>query len=257
MDECNSKNISAESDRRSRSLLIVDSDTQHLAYLSKLLRRLEYLTDTAKTAHEALDAASNAAPNLIITSLSLSDMSGINFMQLLRKTSKTAHIPFIALRKQDEDTEQNCYYVGASDCLSRPIALERLYQAVQATVETKPRAAIRLRTVQPVKVDTLPFDDYSGMHTLALSERGMFLHTRKPAPSNTKLALRINLNGLIIAAQARVLYNGQSSRGTYNEPGMGLEFIQIAPKDQEFIRKFIRSEVTRDIDPVSDMRCSS
>jgi CheY-like chemotaxis protein len=251
MDESGIKNTSGSPSHRGRSLLIVDSNLQQLASLSKLLQRLEYQAGTAKSAQEALDMAATTIPNLIIISLSLADMSGINFMQLLRKTPKISHIPFIALRTQEDAPEQDCYSVGASSCLSIPVDLEKLYQAVQAAIEIRPRTAIRLRTIQPVKVDTMPFDGYSGMHTLALSERGMFLHTMKPAPTNTTLALRINLNGLIIAARARVLYSGQSSRGTYNEPGVGLEFIQIAPKDREFIRKFIHSEVTRDIDPGS------
>jgi hypothetical protein len=31
---------------------------------------------------------------------------------------------------------------------------------------------------------------------------------------------------------------------------MGLEFVRIAPKDQDLIRQFIRNEVTQDIAPI-------
>jgi CheY-like chemotaxis protein len=241
----------AKSGRKDRSLLIVDSDIQHLSYLSQLLQRLEYKTNTAKTAREALDTADASVPNLIITALNLSDMSGLNFMQLMRGKPTTSNTPYIVIKKPEDTGEVNYYRAGAASCLSKPVAIESLYQAVQAAVETTPRTSIRLRTIQPVKVDTVPFDNYAGMHTLALSERGMFLHSMKQAPENTRLALRINLSGLIIAAETKVLYNGKSNRGPYQEPGMGLEFVQISPKDREFIRKFIRNEVTRGIEPVN------
>jgi CheY-like chemotaxis protein len=252
MAENNKKTAARKSDRKHHSLLVVDSDTLHLSFMSQLLQRLEYPNHTARTAREALDTALISLPALIITACSLSDMNGLNFIQSLKKTPGTANAPFIVLKKPDDAGERDYYRAGAADCLSKPVEIEALYRAVQAALETTPRTAIRLRTVQPVKVDTMPFDSYGGMHTLALSERGMFLHTRKPAPANTRLALRINLNGLIIATEAKVLYRGRSSRGTCSEPGMGLEFVQIAPKDQEFIRNFIRREVTRGIAPSGD-----
>jgi CheY-like chemotaxis protein len=243
------KNASSKSGRGNHSLLLVDSDVQHLSYLSQLLERLEYRTSTATTAREALDAA---VPSLIITALDLSDMSGLNFMKLMRDKPAMSNVPYVVIKKSDDSDAGNYYRAGAACCLSRPVAIEALYQAVQAAIETTPRTCIRLRTIQPVKVDTVPFDNYAGMHTLALSERGMFLHSVKQAPANTRLALRINLSGLIIAAEAKVLYTGKSNRGSYQEPGMGLEFVQIAPNDQQFIRKFIRTEVTKGIVPAGD-----
>lgn len=252
MTDSDIKNAQSKSDKKNRSLLIVDSDVQHLSYLSQLLQRLEYRTNTAKTAKEALDTATAAVSTLIITAIDLSDMTGLNFMQLLRKKPETSRIPYIVLKKPGDSIERDYYRAGAACCLSKPVEIEALYQAVQAAVETTPRTSIRLRTIQPVKVDTVPFDNYAGMHTLDLSERGMFLHSMQQAPANTRLSLRINLSGLIIAAEAKVLYSGKSNRGSYQEPGMGLEFVQMAPKDREFIRKFIRTEVTRGIVPAGD-----
>jgi hypothetical protein len=43
------------------------------------------------------------------------------------------------------------------------------------------------------------------------------------------------------------LYQYQAGSGPYLEPGMGVGFVQIAPKDQEHIRKFIMHEVMRGI----------
>jgi c-di-GMP-binding flagellar brake protein YcgR len=135
------------------------------------------------------------------------------------------------------------------NCLNKPISAELLYRAVQAATQERPRTNMRIRTIQPVQVHTTPGPSCDAAHTLDLSEQGMFLRTMKPAPEQSRLSIRINLNGLIIAAEAVVVYNCAQNSGPYKESGMGLEFTRIAPKDQELIRRFIGSEVLRGIMP--------
>ncbi len=108
---------------------------------------------------------------------------------------------------------------------------------------------MRIRTVQPVKVNTMPDDGLYGAYTLDLSERGMFLRTVNPVPVHTRLSLQLNMDGRIIELEATVLYGCQAGGGPYCEPGLGLQVVRIAPKDQQFIRQFIRNEVTRGIAP--------
>jgi CheY-like chemotaxis protein len=254
MAEIDAGNALERMTEKKSALLLVDSDKQHLMYTSQLLQRFEYLTRTAMTGREALESTAAASPALIITAVGLLDMSGLNLIRLFKKNPITEKIPCITMRSQEDPiNERDCYTAGAKDCLAKPVTVEPLYRIVQSAVEKTPRATIRLRAVHPVKVDTAPFDGHAGMHTLALSERGMFLHSTKQVPVQSQIALRMNLNGLIIPADAKVLYNGLSRRGSFKEPGMGLEFIRIAPKDQEYIRKYIRSEVTRGIPPVNSL----
>src|SRR4030065_2578405 len=93
--EGDSYDVFASLDRRSHSLLIVDSDAQSLVYMSMLLQRFDFRTETAKTAREAFASATTAIPSLIITALSLKDMNGLNLITQLRKNPKTTNIPFI------------------------------------------------------------------------------------------------------------------------------------------------------------------
>jgi CheY-like chemotaxis protein len=252
--EDGSKDVFVTPDRKKRYLLIIDSDTQNLFYLSMLLTRFDFKTDIAKTAHEAFVGATTTTPSLIITALELKDMHGLNLITLLRKNPKTTNIPFIALRgKEDALGEQYCFSVGAADCLVKPVSAELLYRAVQRALENRPRATMRIRTIQPVKVDTAPFDSRTGLHTLDLSERGIFLRTVKPAPENALLSLKINLNGMIIAGEARVIYTCPPCKGPYHEPGMGLQFTYLAPNDMELLRNFIKNEVTRGLVPEKDL----
>jgi hypothetical protein len=75
----------------------------------------------------------------------------------------------------------------------------------------------------------------------------MFLRTVKTAPLNTKLTIRFELNGRAIAAESVVVYLCQAGRGPWQEPGMGLAFVRLAPGDRELIRRFIREQVLSSI----------
>jgi CheY-like chemotaxis protein len=237
-------------DRRSRFLLVVDSDANNRYYLSMVLQRLEYHISTAMSGEEALAIAAVAPPALIITAL---DIKGMNGLDLIQQLAQVVTSPIIAIRKQgDLLGEKRSLALGAGACLSSPISLEQLYQAVQAAIETTPRANIRIRASLSVGVNEQPLDGRPGPHAVVLSERGMFLPTGNPASVDTRLSLQIELNNHWIEVEAVTLYSHRTTGGPYQEPGMGVEFTRIAAKDQERIRQFIRNEVTRGIMPLND-----
>ena len=256
-EEGRTNDVFVASDAGKRPLLIMDSDTHNLVYTSMVLQRFEFKTHMAKTAQEAFDLATHTPPSLILTALDLNDMQGIQLLQMIKKHPNTAEIPLIAMRKKDDlIKEQSCLNAGAVNCLDKPVSAELLYRAVHKEIQKQPRSSMRIRTIQPVQVGTLSGGGSDAAHTLDLSERGMFLRTLKPAPESTRLAIRINLNGLIIAAEVVVVYNCLPNAGPYKESGMGLEFTRIAPKDQELIRRFIGSEVLRGILPENNATVS-
>jgi DNA-binding response OmpR family regulator len=250
MTERRTQGLSDASDKKSRLLLVVDSDADNLAYTATLLKRFDYQTSTADTAQEAFQIAAVSVPSLMIISLDLKDTHGLDLIRELRKNPSTAAVPFIALRRSgDLLGEKKSLELGAADCFYHPVSAERLYQAVQAATESRPRACIRLRTTHPVKVEDLTFVGLENASTLDLSERGMFLRTAEPAAVSTRLALRIDLNGRHIPVEAVVIYSYRTAGGPYLQPGMGLEFVRIAPRDQALIRQFVQTEVTRGINP--------
>lgn len=238
-------------DRKDRFLLIVDSDVNNLFYTSMLLQRLNYRISTAKTAREAVETATISAPSAIIAALGLTDIHGFELVRELKQNPGTADIPFILLTQQgDLLGEKRCLELGVRDCLSRPVSPELLYRAVQTAIEATPRANIRIRTRLLVTVNARPLECGDGACISELSERGLFLRTRSPAPVNTRLSLQFDLNRALIAAEATVLYSYRAGGGSDHEPGMGLEFVRIAPMDREFIRQFIREQLTRGIEPI-------
>jgi CheY-like chemotaxis protein len=252
-----SYDVFAVPDRRKYSLLIVDSDALSLLHISMLLKRFDFQTETVKTAQEAFERATTATPALIITALELKDMHGLYLVKLLKKNPKTTNVPFIALRNPGDSLgEKYCFSAGAIDCLVKPVSAELLYRALQGGLEDRPRATMRFRTIQPVWVDTVPFDGGGeDIHTLDISEGGLFLRTAKPAPANTRLSFRINLDGTIIKAEAKVIYTCPPCKGPYHEPGTGLQFTNLSPNNLEILQTFMRNEVIRGIVPKHDLSC--
>jgi CheY-like chemotaxis protein len=251
MDENMGSTASGGHDRNSRFLLVVDSDANNLFYTSMLLQRFDYRIYMAATAEEALAMVTVAAPSLVITSLDLKGMNGLELIRRLAQNPGTAAVPVIVLTKQgDLIGDKRCREAGAADCLDKPVLAEQLFRAVEAAVETTPRTSIRIRTSLPVTVKNMPLVEVEGACISVLSEHGMFLRTLRPAPLDTRLSLQIGLNDRIIAIEAVVRSSYRTGGGPYNEPGMGLQFVRTAPKDREIIRQFIRNEVTRGIKPL-------
>lgn len=235
---------------KNRFLLVVDSDHQNLLHASLLLRRFGYDVRVAGTAAEALTIVTEARPALVITSLTLQDMHSLELLRLLGQNTGLAPIPFFIMKTHDELLEaRDCFQHGVAGCLALPIAVEELYRAVQEIVERRPRRDIRVKTLLPIQAASMPHDCYDNACTTDLSERGMFVRSAKPADVHTRLSCWIDLCGQRIEVEAAVQYNNRTIEGACAEPGMGLEFVRIAPKDQKLIRQFVRSEVTRGIVP--------
>lgn len=235
-------------ERKSRFLMVVDSDADSRSYLCSLLQRFNYPSFSAETAKDAIETATTAVPLLVVTSLHLKDMDGYDFIRLLKEHPKTADVPVIAVNKQEDlAVRKRCLDLGAVGCLYHPMSAEALYRIVQVAIEKNPRACMRIQTNQPVKVIDTRHDSLYGAYTLDLSEHGMFLRTVNPAVPNARLSLQLDLGGRLISTEAEVLYSCKAGEEPYKEPGIGLRFTRIDPRDQERIRHFIMQEVTRDI----------
>ena len=234
--------------RRNRYILIVDSKTQESFSTSLLLQRFEYQVWSASTAGQALEMVSVAIPALVIADLVLPGMSGMDLFHLLRQGPRTASLPVVFLISAGDHTaETRCREAGAAGWISRPIQTEDLYRTVQRAIEPNPRKNIRIQTRMAVSVNNEPLKCIEGQCASILSEHGMYVQIPRPYPRNEHLSVQIKINNRTVSAEATVLYRHAYGEGPFKEPGMGLKFINIAPKDQDFIRQFIREEVTRGV----------
>ena len=84
-------------DREMRTILLVDSSASILFYLGMLLKRLEYKVVTARSAEDALRMMEDSAPSLVLTELSLPQMSGVQFLKKIKDQARLQAIPVVVL----------------------------------------------------------------------------------------------------------------------------------------------------------------
>ncbi len=239
-------------DREIRTILLVDSSASILFYLSMLLRRLEYKVASARSAEDALRMMEDAVPSIILTEIALPQMSGIEFLKKIKGTARLKAIPVVILTSEkDPGMKAACTREGCAAYLSKPAEPDALYQTLQSVSESMPRAHIRLSTSLTVIVgdDSEIGGTKRTEYATAISEGGLYIRTLYPQPRNAVTPLVIFIHDRKIRAKAVVLYSYAKGQGLFEEPGMGMKFVEISDADRTLIREFIRERLTRDITP--------
>jgi hypothetical protein len=98
-----------------------------------------------------------------------------------------------------------------------------------------------------VSLNNVPVACEDGMCEVDLSEHGMYVPIEKPLPRNKRITVQLNIKDHAISTDSAVLYSHMFALGPRRLPGMGLKFINLAPLDQDHIKKFIREEIMRDV----------
>ncbi len=238
-----------EVDRAKRYLLVVDNEVRSLLRTAMVLQRFAYPVCTAQTARQAADMVSIAEPALIIASLDLPGMSGMDLLRLLGRDARLFSLPVILLLPADDaSVEKRSIEIGGGvTCLTKPVGIEDLYRAVQAAVETTPRANVRIPTRLPVTLNGVSLDRDKGECATNLSELGAYVRMRRPLRKNERIEIRFELGDRSVTARASVLYHHRFDDGKFREQGMAVKFVEIKTEDRDAIRRYIRTEVTRGI----------
>jgi CheY-like chemotaxis protein len=241
------KNIEACTADRRQFVLVVDSNDRNQQFLSTLLQRFKYKPYAVKTAKEALALTNIISPALVVVARQVdAENDAPRFITAFRTANPNCTAPFIVITaRRDAAFERDCLSVGALACLCAPITFENFYRVIQVAIEPIPRMTIRISTNLPAAINNLRRDDY----VQDLSEDGAYILTSAPYPRDTKLSVRIKLSDSIIAADAVVIYLKRLDNDPNGRSGMGLRFLQISEDDQQRIRQFIRSEMSKGINP--------
>ncbi|MGE5750674.1 MAG: response regulator [Nitrospirota bacterium] len=236
--------------REIRTILIIDDSASILFYLGMLLRRLEYNVVTARNAEDAMQIMEQSIPSIVLTDILLPTMSGINLMKRMKDAPLWKTIPVVVLTTEsDTGIKDTCMRLGCAAYLSKPVEPDVLYRTLQSVSESIPRENIRLHTSLKVIVGdgTTMGGTARTEYATAISEGGLYVRTLYPQPRNALTPVRIFIGNLEIRAKTVVLYSFTIGGGPFKEPGMGLKFIEIADSDRNFIRGFIKEQLTKDL----------
>ena len=237
-------------DRKKSFAILVDGYVRDLFTTGMILQRLDYDVYITNSAEDALKVVDAAIPALVITELSLPQMSGLEMLVRLRHDTRTRDIPvMIHTSLDDPNKEKMCKASGCVAFLKKPADPSTLYSALQQATESTPRHHIRLRTLLPVRVGGLAAtgNTINTEYVSELSENGLFVCTLSPRPVKAVFPVTLMIHSIPIKLKAMVLRTVIMNSGFFEAPGMAMKFVEISPTDLELLRNFIKGQIMRDI----------
>lgn len=129
-------------------ILVVDDQTSAAEMLNRLFTANGYEVLNAYNGEEALKAARQEKPDLILLDIMMPGMDGFEVLKFLRDTPSTADIPtiFITARSEMSDIEHGLR-LGADDYIPKPVKPRELLARAKSKIEShKLREMLHSRT---------------------------------------------------------------------------------------------------------------
>jgi len=116
-----------------RKILVVDDDVRNVFALTSALEQKGALVEIARNGLEAIDRLQHDGTiDLVLMDIMMPEMDGFTAMQEIRKDSRFAKLPIIAVTaKAMKDDQDRCLSAGANDYLAKPIDLDRLFSLIR------------------------------------------------------------------------------------------------------------------------------
>jgi two-component system KDP operon response regulator KdpE len=120
----------------SQKILVVDDESPITWALRRTLSAHRYQVRTAADGASALETFHDFRPDLVITDLSMPEVSGLDLCRELRKISQ---IPIIVLSvKGEEKAKVEALDAGADDYITKPFGMNELLARVRANLRRAP-----------------------------------------------------------------------------------------------------------------------
>jgi two-component system phosphate regulon response regulator PhoB len=139
-------------------VLVVDDEPDILALVTYHLAKAGYRVSTAANGSEALRAARDERPALLVLDLMLPGMSGFEVIEHLRADESTRDIAVLMLTARREEPDRiRGLSLGADDYLTKPFSPQELVLRVGAILRRTTAAAASsptdVLTVGPLRID--------------------------------------------------------------------------------------------------------
>lgn len=116
---------------RAGRVLVVDDEPNICALLSATLRLTGFEVRVARGGHEALIAAEEYQPDLVVLDVMLPDLDGFQVAQRLRSSGFPVPVLFLTARDAVEDRISGLT-VGGDDYVAKPFSLEEVVLRIRA-----------------------------------------------------------------------------------------------------------------------------
>ncbi|HEX4906936.1 MAG TPA: response regulator [Acidimicrobiales bacterium] len=126
------------------SVLVVDDEPQIRRTLRSNLSARGYDVRLVATGEEALEAAADEAPDLVLLDLGLPGIDGVEVVRRLRATSG---VPIVILTVRDGEADKiDALDAGADDYITKPFAIGELLARLRAALRRAAPVATRVET---------------------------------------------------------------------------------------------------------------
>jgi CheY-like chemotaxis protein len=121
-----------------KKILLVDDDQNYRVLIAGLVRRMGYGALEATSGEQAIDVALAEEPDLVVTSVELPAMNGIELTLRLKQNQKTSYIPIVAY-SGDPNHKNAALKSGAALFLTKPLSFfDELKNAITDALKTRP-----------------------------------------------------------------------------------------------------------------------
>lgn len=155
--------------KASPSILLVDDTPDTLQVLTQFLKEEGYEVRPVLNGFQALAAANNNPPDLILLDIVMPDMDGYEVCTKMKENPATRHIPiiFLTAKSHDENVERGLV-LGAVDYITKPYNPDVVKARVATHVELKLQRDMLLMQAEDMKrsYEELEAFSYSVSHDL-------------------------------------------------------------------------------------------
>ncbi|KMZ11307.1 Signal transduction histidine kinase [Candidatus Burkholderia humilis] len=116
-----------------RRVLLVDDDIRNIFSLSSALEHQGLKVDIGRNGFEAIDTLDKQPDiDIVLMDVMMPGMDGLEATRRIREDARFRKLPIIAITtKAMKDDQEQCLVAGASDYLSKPIDVDRLYSLLR------------------------------------------------------------------------------------------------------------------------------
>jgi len=126
-------------------VLVVDDEPQILRALSIMLKARSYDVVVATNGKQALAAAAQSSPDIVVLDLGLPDLDGLDVIRGLRGWSK---VPIVVLSGRSQGVSKvDALDAGADDYVTKPFNVDELLARLRAVTRRAPTGSEEVRAV--------------------------------------------------------------------------------------------------------------
>jgi diguanylate cyclase (GGDEF)-like protein len=118
-------------------VLVADDDATHRKVIQKSLEESGFRVITAPNGKDAIDQVATFNPDVILLDVEMPEMDGFSVCEIIRARKADREIPiFIITSRDDPESVERAFKVGATDFLTKPIALPVLAHRIRYILRT-------------------------------------------------------------------------------------------------------------------------